>query len=454
VWIHIPSEFYPSVAESEESSLDSSWLFPLLEQSVTSRTKPLRAASWKRACKTKPWMKRLFGRILKPSMANHGVEKWIASLEDIPASHLVLQEKNLLKKTQDISGQKLNDSSAKSNHQFVSLKMSADIYDWDLNKSQMTYQNWVIKLRQACLQRKKSVLLIKESDSSSWPTVIASDHLSNPTETLENWKKRSQEKKKQGINLHKPLRIVVQESENWPTVVTSDATVGAIISPNDTYKQTSTGSLRKINKNGKDGSLGLARTVKMWPTVRSSSANGPCQNEIKNNNPKARLEVEVQNWPTPRVMEPGSTSPGYGKGLKNTAVNWRTPNASDGEGGIMEWRDGKAAKLKLRDHSVHAVKSWATPQARDWKDGDAKNQAPTNSILGRQAPRAMMGGSESQITLNPQFTNWLMGWPIGWTKFEPLEMEWCRWFALMRGEFSRMECVWLKIKQNQNNHEG
>ena len=156
--------------------------------------------------------------------------------------------------------------------------------------------------------------------------------------------------------------------------------------------------------------------------------------------------MEVQNWPTPRAMEPGSTSPGYGKGLKNTAINWRTPNASDGEGGIMEWRDGKAAKLKLRDHSVHAVKSWATPTTRDWKDGDANNQTKTNSLLGRQAPRAMMGGSESQITLNPQFTNWLMGWPIGWTKFEPLEMEWFRWFALMRGEFSRMECVWLKIK--------
>ena len=446
MWIHIPLEFYPCVAESEESNLDSSWLFQKLEQSVTSRTKPLRAASWKRACKTKPWMKLLFGQILKPSMAELGVEKWIASLEDIHASHLVLQEKSSLKKTPDTYGQKLNDSSQKLSHQSASLKMLVDIYDWDLNKSQMTYQAWVTKLRQACLQRKKSVLLIKESDSSSWPTVIASDHLSNPTETLTNWKKRSQEKKKLGINLHKPLRIVVQESENWPTVVTSDATVGAIISPNDTYKQTSTGSLRKINKNGKDGSLGLARTVKMWPTVRSSSANGPCQNEIKNNNPKARLEVEVQNWPTPRAMEPGSTSPGYGKGLKNTAINWRTPNASDGEGGIMEWRDGKAAKLKLRDHSVHAVKSWATPTTRDWKDGDANNQTKTNSLLGRQAPRAMMGGSESQITLNPQFTNWLMGWPIGWTKFEPLEMEWFRWFALMRGEFSRMECVWLKIK--------
>lgn len=454
MWIHIPSELCPCVAESEESSLDSSWLFQKLEQSVTSRTKHLRVPSLKRACKTKPWMKRLFGRILKPSMAELGVEKWIASLEDIPASHLVSQERSLLKKTQDTCGQTSKGSLQKSNHQSASLKMSEDIYDWDLNKSQMTYQAWVTKLRQACLQRRKLALLIKEKDYSSWPTVIASDHLSNPTETLTNWKKRSEAKKKQGINLHKPLRIAVQESENWPTVVTSDATVGAIISPNDTYKQTSTGSLRKINKNGKDGSLGLARTVKMWPTVRSSSANGPCQNEIKMGNPKARLEVEAQNWPTPRAMEPGSTSPGYGKGLKNTAINWRTPNASDGEGGIMEWRDGKAAKLKLRDHSVHAVKSWATPTTRDWKDGNANNQTKTNSLLGRQAPRAIRNGSESQITLNPQFTNWLMGWPIGWTKFEPLEMEWFRWLQLMHGEFLAMECIWLNVKQNQKNHEG
>jgi len=434
--------------------LDSSWLFPLLEQSVTSRTKPLRAVSWKRACKTKLWMKHLFGRILRPSMAELGAEKWIASLEDIPASHLVSQEKSLLKKTQDISGQKLNDSSAKLNHQSASLKMSADIYDWDLNRLQMTYQNWVIKLRQACLQRRKLALLIKEKDYSSWPTVIASDHLSNPTETLENWKKRSEVKKKQGINLHKPLRIAVQELKNWPTVVSSDANVGAIISAKDTYKINKSGTLRKINKNGKDGSLGLARTVKMWPTVRSSSANEASSKEIQSNNPKKRLEVEIQNWPTPRAMEPGSTSPGYGKGLKNTAINWRTPNASDGEGGIMEWRDGKAAKLKLRDHSVHAVKSWATPTTRDWKDGSAKDNSKTNSLLGRQAPRAMNNGKESQITLNPQFTNHLMGWPIGWTRFDPVAMAWCHWLQLMRGEFLAMECIWLKIKQNQNNYEG
>ena len=224
--------------------------------------------------------------------------------------------------------------------------MSADIYDWDLNKSQMTYQNWVIKLRQACLQRRKQAALIKEKDYSS-----------------------------------------------WPTVVTSDATVGAIISKNDIYRKTSTGSLRKINKNGKDGSLGLARTVKMWPTVRSSSANEASSKEIQNNNPKARLEVEIQNWPTPRCQEPGSTSPGYGKGLKNTAINWLTPNASDGEGGIMEWRDGKAAKLKLRDHSVHAVKSWATPTTRDWKDGSAKEDRKSTRLNSSHSQQSRMPSS-------------------------------------------------------------
>ncbi len=345
-------------------------------------------------------------------MANLGVEKWIASLADIPASRLVLLEKNSAQTTQDISGQTSNDSLGKFSHQSASLKMFPTIYELDLKKSQMTYDNWVIKLRQACLQRQKLARLIKESDSSSWPTVIVSDHLCNETETPKRWKERAQEKKMEGINLHKPLRIVAQEA--WPTVVSADASMGAIISPNDIYKETSTGSLRKINKNGKDGSLGLARTVKMmnsqqqnWPTVRTSSANGASSKEIEAGNPKQRLEVMITNWPTPRAQEPGSTSENYGKGLKNTAENW------------------------------------ATPTTRDWKDSCNAN-VPVNSLLGRQAPQIMKNGTESQITLNPRFTEWLMGWPVGWTEFELAETEWCLWLQRMRGELSRMECILQK----------
>jgi hypothetical protein len=340
-------------------------------------------------------MKRLFGRILKPSMANLGVEKWIASLADIPASRLVLLEKNLDKKTQDISGPTSNDSSQKFSHQFASLKMSPTIYELDLKKSQTTYDNWVTKLRQACLQRRKWVLLTKEKDYLSWPTVIVSDHLCNETETPQRWKERAQEKKMEGINLHKPLRIVAQEA--WPTITVTDASVMKARPPEKMIRKDGRNTLRnpslaetilqpqdfpKSKADLQNKIQGLPYQKKQsWPTVRTSSANGASAKEVEAGNPKQRLEVMITNW--------------------------------------------------------------ATPTTRDWKDS-ANANVPTNSLLGRQAPRSMLNGIESQITLNPRFTEWLMGWPIGWTEFELAETEWFHWLQRMRGELSRMECVLQK----------
>ncbi len=340
-------------------------------------------------------MQRLFGRILKPSMANLGAEKWIASLADIPASRLVLLEKNLEKTTQDISGQTSNDSSQKSSHQFASLKMSPTIYELDLKKSQMTYDNWVIKLRQACLQRQKLARLTREKDYLSWPTVIVSDHLCNPTETPQRWKERAQEKKMEGINLHKPLRIVAQEA--WPTITVTDASVMKARPPEKMIRKDGRNTLRnpslaetilqpvnfpKSKEDLKNMNQGLPyQTKQSWPTVRTSSANGASSKEVEAGNPKQRLEVMITNW--------------------------------------------------------------ATPTTRDWKDS-ANANVPTNSLLGRQAPRSMQNGTQSQITLNPRFTEWLMGWPIGWTEFELAETEWFLWLQRMRGELSRMECVLQK----------
>lgn len=448
MWIYLPSEFYPSVQELEASSLDLNLQSQLLEQSVMSRSKPLRAKSWLAAWKKKDWMQRLFGRILKPSMADLGVEKWIASLADIPASRLVLLEKNLAQTIQDTSGLTSNDSSQKSSHQSASLKMSPTIYELDLKKSQMTYDKWVIKLRQACLQRKKLVRLTKEKDCLSWPTVIVSDHLCNTTETPQRWKERAQEKKAEGINLHKPLRIVAQET--WPTITVTDASVMKARPPEKMIRKDGRNSLRNPSlaetilqpanfpKNKEDlqkQNQGLPYQVKKawstvttqdykkrgpnsvqqglheesrnWPTVRTSSANGASSKEVEAGNPKQRLEVMIANWPTPRAQEPGSTSENYGKGLKSTAENW------------------------------------ATPTTRDWKD-TANANVPVNSLLGRQAPQIMKDGTEFQITLNPRFTEWLMGWPIAWTEFELAETEWYLWLQRMRGELSRMECILQK----------
>jgi DNA (cytosine-5)-methyltransferase 1 len=85
----------------------------------------------------------------------------------------------------------------------------------------------------------------------------------------------------------------------WPTPQAVDGSAGGIISPNDTYVQKASGSFRKINRNGIDGSMGLARIVKLWPT--------------------------------PRAQEPGRTTEGYGRGLQELVEGkeqrkfWSTP---------------------------------------------------------------------------------------------------------------------------------
>ena len=59
---------------------------------------------------------------------------------------------------------------------------------------------------------------------------------------------------------------------------------------------------------------------------------------------------------------------------------------------------------------------WPTPTKRDWKDsGDCAN-VPVNCLLGRAVKPSLEHGA-----LNPDWVEWLMGWPRGWTNLEPLD---------------------------------
>ena len=83
-----------------------------------------------------------------------------------------------------------------------------------------------------------------------------------------------------------------------------------------------------------------------------------------------------------------------------------------------------------------------TPQARDWKDS-GKSQGkrksinlgtwakryptPTASDLKHKKKRYNQGGKalshEVGGNLNPNWVEWLMGWPVGWTGLKPLETD-------------------------------
>jgi hypothetical protein len=111
----------------------------------------------------------------------------------------------------------------------------------------------------------------------------------------------------------------------WPTPVASDGSCGGIISPDDTYVQKASGSFRKINRNGTDGSVGLGRMVKLWPTPTQRDYKGASAEEgLIRKDGKSRMDQlpnAVKFWPTPTGTERSGINPITGSGAGLSKVN-------------------------------------------------------------------------------------------------------------------------------------
>lgn len=174
------------------------------------------------------------------------------------------------------------------------------------------------------------------------------------------------------------------------------------------------------------------------------------------------------SWPTPdvsmlkhdRYADDGKVMvqhqhPDRGTNLARAArVILKTPNVPNGGRGTSHaqriggtlYHNGK----KVQEVLESQARQWSTPTARDYKDGaEPSENVPTNGLLGRQAPRMMLDGDTSsndgrstRRRLNPIFVQWLMGWPIGWTRattsYGASETEWCRWWQRSRSMFLRL----------------
>lgn len=90
VWLHIPESF-PCVADTAGSTLPSSECFQALERSATSSGKFHASAYWRRAWQKGRLTRLRFGMMLPPSILNRGLEQWISSLRDSPASPIPSQ---------------------------------------------------------------------------------------------------------------------------------------------------------------------------------------------------------------------------------------------------------------------------------------------------------------------------------------------------------------------------
>jgi hypothetical protein len=106
-----------------------------------------------------------------------------------------------------------------------------------------------------------------------------------------------------------------------------------------------------------------------------------------------------------------------------------TPTASDMEGGaakdvqiqnghfFRENKKGVRWGVKLRD----AIEMYPTPVSRDYKDAAYNITWKESRDQKSSMPRQVLKDNKPGGKLNPNFVEFLMGYPMNWTKIDPTE---------------------------------
>jgi hypothetical protein len=262
-------------------------------------------------------------------------------LEDSPANHSALQEKEKEQQMIAISGMKLLESLPNANRAGLLGKMLKDLLTsttaWSSDRCKLIWKSKVSKSNVLLFQLQASVLGIKGKESGLWLTPTATDIATRSDEALQ---KRKEYRKSIGRTTTPPGNLAEQVQYGKPTTNMYPTPVVSDHSP---------------------------ETIEKWKQ----------RQEIKKKqgiNLHFKLCHHVQMYPTPRAQEPGRTKEGYGRGLaelmegKEQIKMYPTPTTQEIEHPKMTLtktgrrisKDGKNShSLNLAD----TVKMYPTPTA-------------------------------------------------------------------------------------------
>lgn len=189
------------------------------------------------------------------------------------------------------------------------------------------------------------------------------------TPSLKIWKMKDTPGKRSLFRLVQPTPHTKGKGSGLlPTPTASDATSGQIIGKNDTYKITANNTLRKYSQTGNNSSLSLGRTLifkigsGLLPTPTASQAT---------------IEQRIRN-PSPSDLN--------GRSLPQRLGMLATPTTSQ----------------------THKPIRPLTPSEKAGKHGQS-----TVGSIGNLYPELI--GKK----INPQFLEWMMGYPMDWTEINP-----------------------------------
>jgi hypothetical protein len=152
------------------------------------------------------------------------------------------------------------------------------------NMSSESWKDWVTEQRQEYSQRKKSAHLIRESESSSWPTPTAVNRVRDE-ETMEKCLKFRQSNGQTSVPLYLEEKVI-REPQNWPTATTRDwKDTNATVPPSRANPSKQTLGQRvahvglqdqaNLNTNGKNR--------ESWPTPRETMSRDATYDRGKGN---------------------------------------------------------------------------------------------------------------------------------------------------------------------------
>jgi DNA (cytosine-5)-methyltransferase 1 len=150
-------------------------------------------------------------------------------------------------------------------------------------------------------------------------------------------------------------------------------------------------------------------------------------------------------WPTPTICgnyNKKGLSKTSGDGLETAVKLWPTPTAGD-IGGVGHSK--KAGGMNLRTKVFYP-----TPDANCGSRGSQPKfkAGPSGLLPTYTINQAVRDIERAPGNLNPDWVEWLMGWPIGWSDLKPLKE--LRWLNISEDPHPEIPRVTTK-KENRTN---
>lgn len=359
---------------------------------------------WRRVWKTEPWIRRLFGATLAPSLADAFVDAWTCSLQATRVSLNPLQANASALTIPATCGRLSGASLSAVGPRSSSLKTWTRTSPAHTGERGETFSDLVTRLRRDSLARRKRAAASAAYDCSSWASP-----------TTRDFKRGDLPERSGSPSLSVQADSWPAPDDLWNTPRASDSVKGS--------------PLQKFG----GGGMPLPSQTALARRKAKHAARG-----IRNGVP---LTQAAQRWPAAVVADSRDTRNATAKRAAGSTAN----------AGVT-----LTDAISLFDRQDQATATPGAPSPTSTLQCYRRYRATTCSsmrselrallLMGirargpgwtRHAPAVFVRPSFRR-RLNLHFVEWLMQWPRGWTGSACSEMELTRWRRLMRSELLQL----------------